>query len=847
MKKHLLLAFLLMVISMGFAQKNVLVEELTGTWCQWCPRGIYYGDSLTLTYDNVVLVAIHSSDPMQCNEYYQASGLVGAPTANIARRYRAQETDDWFEKVQQEMSMQSAGTLSVAEDFDIASRILSMTVTVTAQSELTNSYKVGVVLVEDAVTGPAPTFNQSNSYSGGAHGPLGGYENMPNPIPADRIAYDHVARCLVTPYAGQPETVPNLQPGQSTTCNFTCEVADYYDYNYVRPVVYLVAYDASIDNVIYGAYLNGSDNAAPKFTSTPKTESNVNLNYLYNIYFHDTDDPKDVNITMTSGPSWLTLEQYDHQSAALYGIPSVPGNYEVTLTLNDGTITTDQTFTIEVQNPLGGSWEYVGDRGFSMTAMRTFGVKSDSQGNVYVFGSENDIAVVYKYDGTAWTKLGNTNTSCGVSWNEMDIDSNDNIYIGFSESGSSYTGHVLKWDGSTWTSIGSAFEAAEPHVFIAPDDTPYLLIRDVSQNYMGALFRLENNVWTPLSGTGIYAPSEQYGLWHTMTFDHNGVPYVCYADYMGGNAIHVVRFLNGEWAEVGQSIGSVYYYMGIAINNSNNPYVAYCNGNGHKLSAARFNGYSWENIGEDILTSTIEEMDACMVDDKFTVAALNTGQGNYLSVVQYDGEWAAVGQSLCSEGIIDLPCVGNANGMVLVAFKDDDQEGKASCMRYVEETVLYPPTNLAAEVFGNDNVLLTWGLPIEGTPTGYVVYRDDARVTIVTDVRYEDFDLTPGTHRYTVSALYDEEESVQVGPVTVETTLGVIEANDMFQVYPTLVKDVLHLQVGESGLVKVYSMTGQLMLQSEVSENSNDIDVSALSAGIYMVACNGHVVRIVKR
>ena len=102
MIKLLFTLLMMLTLSIGFAQKNVLVEELTGTWCQWYPRGIYYGDSLCFTHDNVVFVAIHCSDPMANEAYYQASGLVGAPSANIGRHFMAQETQSWFAKVEQE-------------------------------------------------------------------------------------------------------------------------------------------------------------------------------------------------------------------------------------------------------------------------------------------------------------------------------------------------------------------------------------------------------------------------------------------------------------------------------------------------------------------------------------------------------------------------------------------------------------------------------------------------------------------------------------------------------------------------------------------------------------------------
>ena len=79
MKKHFLLLSLIITALSLTAQRNVLVEELTGTWCQYCPGGIYYGDSLSHAYDNVYFVAVHTIDAMGNEEYathgaYKCSG-----------------------------------------------------------------------------------------------------------------------------------------------------------------------------------------------------------------------------------------------------------------------------------------------------------------------------------------------------------------------------------------------------------------------------------------------------------------------------------------------------------------------------------------------------------------------------------------------------------------------------------------------------------------------------------------------------------------------------------------------------------------------------------------------------
>jgi len=103
---------------------------------------------------------------------------------------------------------------------------------------------------------------------------------------------------------------------------------------------------------------------------------------------------------------------------------------------------------------------------------------------------------------------------------------------------------------------------------------------------------------------------------------------------------------------------------------------------------------------------------------------------------------------------MDDPCITATDGALYVAYSDNGLQGFASCMKYAEAVILYPPTDFAAEVFGNDNVKLTWNLPIEGEPNAYKLYRDDALVATVTEMSYEDYDLPTGSHRYTISAVY---------------------------------------------------------------------------------------------
>ncbi len=92
--------------------------------------------------------------------------------------------------------------------------------------------------------------------------------------------------------------------------------------------------------------------------------------------------------------------------------------------------------------------------------------------------------------------------------------------------------------------------------------------------------------------------------------------------------------------------------------------------------------------------------------------------------------------------------------------------------------VLDPPTDLTAELSGND-VTLNWVAPAGRELLGYNVYRDDVSITPepVTETTFFDEDVAPGNHIYGVSAVYNNGESPQAGPVMIfiEGNLGKIQ------------------------------------------------------------------------
>jgi hypothetical protein len=69
-------------------EKNVLIEQYTGTWCGWCPRAIYQIENLQVTDKKIAHIALHLTDEMTYNlsmTLFQSFGFTGIPTIHADR------------------------------------------------------------------------------------------------------------------------------------------------------------------------------------------------------------------------------------------------------------------------------------------------------------------------------------------------------------------------------------------------------------------------------------------------------------------------------------------------------------------------------------------------------------------------------------------------------------------------------------------------------------------------------------------------------------------------------------------------------------------------------------------
>ncbi len=853
MKKLLLVICAMLSLNVLTAQKNVLLEEITGTWCNNCPSGIYYIDSLHHTYDNVIAIAVHTDwptqkDPMSYQEYAEKTKLTSAPSANIGRRYTAKNTSEWFQFVEEEMNQQPKANVSVATSFDEESRLLTAVITVTAIENLEGSYTVSGVVCEDAVTGTSAAYNQANVYAQYAYYPMGGFENMPDPIPANRIAYDHVARQLLGTYEGEGGLTP-LAKDQSFAQTFTYYIPEGYDHNYIRVVGMLLDGSGMVDNAGISDYANGKTNAAPKFTSSPVVSIPAGVEYIYNVYAHDTDD-RNIVISVEQKPEWLTFEQKG-KSAVVKGTATEPGVYTVVLKVSDGEDETLQEYEITVLESLNANWETLGERAFSQVGYGFIFGTCSYAGDIYTFLYESGLPVLYKYStkDRSWKKESTVMDEMGY---DGDIAAGkDGIYVTYTLKSNNLI-KVKRYANGEWSDVGEIGKLGSvPKIAVDAQNSIFVSFNDANENNRYYLNRYKNGNWETM---GVSYISSGGGSWARLALDSKGVPYVSWVDFFAGQKMYVSKLVGEIWLAIGDEPVSHENLISkncqdLAIDADGNVYIAYCVKGTDQLAVYRHNGSEWELLGDNIADGTVKGIDVAIDSEQnFYVAYADGGSEDKVSVVKYNGtEWSYVGQRGFTESKTDsYMAMTLHNDSPCVVYTDVAMGSKASAKYYKIANYLYPPLGLAARVIGGDDVELTWQAPL-AEPTKYNIYRNDALVGNTAQVSYIDEDLESGTYNYAVSAVYEDGES-EKATATVNFTVSISENNEVaFMMYPNPAENYVTIESAKAADVKIYSISGQMLSQQNISEGTSTIDLSDLNAGIYFVSVNGTMVKVVKK
>ena len=138
-------------------EKNVLIEQYTGTWCGWCPRAIAQIIDLQKTDNKIVHVAYHLSDEFTYvynQQLFQSFGFTGIPTVHADR------IEVWQGEVSAISSMHNPSRIGLSLEVTGNSSQISADVNVKFGYDFTNSLILSVFLLHDSLVA-----NQANYYN----------------------------------------------------------------------------------------------------------------------------------------------------------------------------------------------------------------------------------------------------------------------------------------------------------------------------------------------------------------------------------------------------------------------------------------------------------------------------------------------------------------------------------------------------------------------------------------------------------------------------------------------------------------------------------------------------------
>ncbi|MBQ9668367.1 MAG: hypothetical protein IJV45_06470 [Prevotella sp.] len=162
--------------------RGVLVEELTGVTCSWCPRGYVGMELWRQTYGpRFVGIALHQYSDQDAMwlpyDQYAPHTLSGAPVCQIDREYVCDPLYGYSTNGHSDMPfmIETLANTPPAVGISAATKIInrfgarSVEVTATLESIEDGDYRIEYVLLADSLSGTGSQWEQQNSYIGYDH------------------------------------------------------------------------------------------------------------------------------------------------------------------------------------------------------------------------------------------------------------------------------------------------------------------------------------------------------------------------------------------------------------------------------------------------------------------------------------------------------------------------------------------------------------------------------------------------------------------------------------------------------------------------------------------------------
>ncbi len=235
---------------LGNCDRKMVIEEATGTWCGYCVSGIAVLNRVKKEYPGqAICIAVHNGDPMAIDGYSVKGS--GNPRLTLNREGGEMHPLDLEEALTGRID--ELPRVAVDGEWYLSDSQVNVRANILSGGKSESSYRMAFVLVENDVHVPDnPRYSQKNYYADGQEGPMDGFEDLPNPIPAKDMWFQDVARGIYPSQQGVPCSPGSQLPiGEKTEVSYSFPLPEnVLDRNNLE--LFVLAIDAATSNVMNG-------------------------------------------------------------------------------------------------------------------------------------------------------------------------------------------------------------------------------------------------------------------------------------------------------------------------------------------------------------------------------------------------------------------------------------------------------------------------------------------------------------------------------------------------------------------------------------------------------------------
>ena len=158
------------------ADKKVLIEKNTGTWCGYCSDGAAVLDDLVSQFgNNLIPVVVHDGDEMEFNDSLRTSFSIYSYPGALVDRYRniysgfyysheARGRGFWDNQISDQINKFTPVNVSINGSWDATTREIVANVNLDYVDNSAGDTRIVLMIVEDSLSGTGSGWDQANNY-----------------------------------------------------------------------------------------------------------------------------------------------------------------------------------------------------------------------------------------------------------------------------------------------------------------------------------------------------------------------------------------------------------------------------------------------------------------------------------------------------------------------------------------------------------------------------------------------------------------------------------------------------------------------------------------------------------